>query len=361
VQQEVTQTLDLEGLRRKIWRRSHSLNSLKVFEHAVKAFESFLEPKTLRESLTLDPSKTLERFVEWMDERGFRSQTQKSYLTYVKRFYAHHGIYVNPQQLKEKITLPKPQVFEDAALTKEEAKRIILECHNPELRALITLVKDTLARPSELISLRLEHVNLAHDPPYLTIPAYAAKNNLPREAFFTNETKQFLVTHLQRKNIAEPHRYIFLSDKEPLDPIGDEVGFQKAVMRRVSEFGKIWLLFLRRRLKDLAAEVEQRGATKRYRLHIYSWKKYGFTKIADTLGELAAHAIAGHKAYLITYYKKTREERAEDFKKVAPKLQLFAEEDQREKMKRELAAALDGLPSEGLAQILRVAKSLLKG
>jgi integrase len=361
MQQETTQTIDLEGLRRKIWRRSHSLNSVEAFDQAIKAFEKFLKPKTLRDALSEDPYETLEAFIDWMDERGYRSQTQQAYLAYVKRLYSHHGVFINPQQLRERVALPKSQVFEDTAPTREEAKQIILECHNAELRALLTLIKDTLARPSELLSLKLEHLNLAHDPPYLTIPAYAAKNNMPREAFFTNETKQFLLTHLQRKKITGPHQYIFLDNSKPLDPAADEVEFQNAVALKFKSLDETWRKMLKNRLPNLAEKVEQRGVLKRYKLHIYSWKKYGFTKITDTLGELAAHAIAGHKAYLITYYKKTREERAEDFKKVAPKLQLFAEEDQKEKMKRELAAAIEGLPPERLAQILKVAKSLLNG
>lgn len=114
-------------------------------------------------------------------------------------------------------------------------------------------------------------------------------------------------------------------------------------------------------LTTLCKQIEQRGVSKRYSIHIYSWKKHGFTKIADTLGELAAHAIAGHKAYLITYYKKSRDDRAKDYRKVAPKLQLFQGEDKEaEKLKHELAETVEGLPKERLAEILRIAKRQLK-
>ncbi|MCP8312426.1 MAG: hypothetical protein L6M37_05700 [Candidatus Methylarchaceae archaeon HK02M1] len=51
--------------------------------------------------------------------------------------------------------------------------------------------------------------------------------------------------------------------------------------------------------------------------------KFAFTKIADVLGSLATHAIAGHKKYFITYYKKSRKERAKDYLKAIPRLNLF--------------------------------------
>jgi len=362
VTQLTTTRLDLEGLKRRVWRVSHSWNSVKSFNIALKAFQRYLSPKTLEDALSLDPYETIDGFVGWLDEAGYRSSTQRSFVYFIKKFYTYHGIHVDRERFKDKVCLPKAQVFQDGALTTEDARRIILECHHTALRALITLIKDTLARPEELISLKLEHINLANDPPYLSIPAYASKNDLPREAFFTNETKEFLIAHLKRRKITQPNQYIFLTNKRPLDPVGNEAEFQRAVEDKLKNLRVVWYYLLKTRLPDLYQKVEQRGVRTRYRIHLYTWKKYGFTKIADTLGELAAHAIAGHKAYLITYYKKTREERAQDFKKVAPKLQLLQREEQEEeKMKKELIAAVEALPKEGLAEILKVAKSLLKG
>ncbi|MEM3427980.1 MAG: tyrosine-type recombinase/integrase [Nitrososphaerales archaeon] len=309
-----------------------------------------------------DPYKTLEGFVNWMDERGYRSHTQRLYVDFVKKIYIHHNIYIDKEKFKESVSLPKQQIHEDEALTTEAARKIILECHHAALRALLTLIKDTLARPSELTSLRLEHLNLAHDPPYLHIPAYASKNDLPRECFFTNETKDFLITHLKKQNITQPNQYIFLNNKKPLDPIADEKGFQTAVTRKLTALRSTWKYLLNTNLTELRKKIERRGVMTRYTITPYSFKKYGFTKIADTLGALAAHAIAGHKAYLITYYKKTREERAEDYKKVAPKLQLLQrEEDEEEKIKKELTNTINTLPKDRLAEILKIAKSLIKG
>lgn len=68
-------------------------------------------------------------------------------------------------------------------------------------------MKDTLVRPSKLLSLKLGDFNLTYDPPYLTIPSYAAKNDLPKEVFFTDETKSVLIDYL--KNISKPNHFLF--------------------------------------------------------------------------------------------------------------------------------------------------------
>jgi len=51
--------LDLEGLRRRVWRVSHSWNSVKSLNIALKAFQRYLAPKTLEEALNLDPYETI--------------------------------------------------------------------------------------------------------------------------------------------------------------------------------------------------------------------------------------------------------------------------------------------------------------
>ena len=112
-------------------------------------------------------------------------------------------------------------------------------------------------------------------------------------------------------------------------------------------------------MKNMRKQIERRSICKKFTIHIYSFKKYGFTKFADTLGDLAAHAIAGHKAYLITYCKKTGAERAEDFKKVSKKLELFKDADEEaQKLKQEITSSIDSLPKERLAEVLEALRRL---
>jgi len=82
-------------------------------------------------------------------------------------------------------------------------------------------------------------------------------------------------------------------------------------------------LTLRDKLPEFNEVVAGRGET-RYKIHRYSFKKFAFTTMADILGEMATRTIKGDSEYVMTYYRKSREDRAEDYRKVIPKLLVFA-------------------------------------
>jgi len=295
-----------------------------------------------------------------MDDSGFRSSSQNTRFYYATRILSHNGVQIDMKKIRENTPRPKKQIFNDEALTPEMAKTILLETRQPDLRLILCLEKDTLARPEELLSLKLGNLNLIHDPPRLTIPEYAAKNNLEREAFFTQETKEMLIAYLQRESIVKQSDYIFLRRKrEYLDPLGNEKTFQKVVVDRLETMENKWSYNYKHSpaLRNIIRPLERRGRRKTYNIHIYSFKKFGFTKIADTIGEVAAHAIAGHQEYLITYYKKTREDRAADYRKVAHKLQIFTTSNDVEKQQKVIEEEIKGLPPEALAQVLQYLKT----
>ncbi len=55
------------------------------------------------------------------------------------------------------------------------------------------LMKDTTVRPAELAGLQLKHFHLDElELPYLKIPSELSKNDIPRELFFTLQTKEIL-------------------------------------------------------------------------------------------------------------------------------------------------------------------------
>jgi hypothetical protein len=80
------------------------------------------------------------------------------------------------------------------------------------------------------------------------------------------------------------------------------------------------------------------------------YKKYAFTVMADALGEIAARAIKGDREYVLTYYRKNREERAEDFRKVIPKLSVFGS-DERSTMREQVESAIRTLDHDELARL----------
>jgi len=82
---------------------------------------------------------------------------------------------------------------------------------------------------------------------------------------------------------------------------------------------------LKNKLPELNNEVNGKRGTVRYKIHLYSFKKFAFTTMADTLREMGTRAIKGDSEYVMTYYRKSREERAEDYRKVTPKLLVFSQ------------------------------------
>jgi len=44
---------------------------------------------------------------------------------------------------------------------------------------------------------------------------------------------------------------------------------------------------------DMNEKVRQCGTMQRYKIHIYSFKKFAFTVMVDALGEIAVRAIKG--------------------------------------------------------------------
>lgn len=349
--------LDTQSLEEKLWRKSHSFRTITTFRSLLKTFKRFISETNIL--LNGDPYIVLDKFAGWLDDQGYRPTTIKSCLSIIKRLFTHNGISISADQLKEKVETPKTKPFQDSPLELETARRIILACDNDALKLTLLLMKDTLGRPSEVISLRLGDFDLSHDPPFLTIPAYSAKGDIAREAFFTYETKSVLMDYLKNRGIRKPDQFLFLTE-ENLDPIGDEKGFQIAVKKGLNAIENAWSYMMSKpAFQELRKIVQQRGKMRRYDIHMYSFRKYGFTKIADTLGPLAAHAIAGHEEYLITYYRKSRAEREKDYRKVMPKLCLFTPSED-EKLREQAASLIRELPREALLEILRIGKKALK-
>ncbi len=320
---------DLEGLRRKIYRRSHSLGSQLTFDVASKKFEVFLSSKKMdldsiiqrAKAGDLDVYDLLDEFVTFMDDQGLKAKTTRNYFSWAKKILRHHGVNVSNEIAKERIQLPRVQRPQDEKVSLEDARRLLLACKNERLKLLLMLSKDTGARPVEILGLRLKDLNLDSEPASMLIPAYLAKGDMERELFLTEEALSVLNDYLRRYDLTKPEQFLFLD--EQIDPIEEEQRFQEILERIKDAMETAWRRLLEDKLPDLNRRIPLRGVSPRYRLRLYSFRKFFFSKAADVLGELAAHALVGHESYLITYYKKTREERLKDFDKLRPELLIF--------------------------------------
>ncbi len=348
----------IERLKSRLWRRSHSLNTVKTYKSAVKKFEKYLANKSLTyEDVVKAPIEYLDDFAAWLDA-DLAATTTNEYVCYVKRLLKNMGAIINEDHFKENVTLPKARVFMDDKVNEEQIRRIILASTNQRLKTVLMLMKDTPARPVEILGLKLGDFNLSYDPPFVTIPPYLAKNDIPREVFFTQETKTLLTSYIESEGIKSANQFIFLHSV--VDELNEEL-FQKRLHELEHNIGIAFRTLLSSpEFKDLNEEVRQKGSAKRYKIHPYSFKKFSFTRTADILGELPARAIKGDSAYVLTYYKKSREERAEDYRKLTPKVSIFTM-DEKSKIRKQVEETVKDMKDKdlaGLLEFMRTAKGL---
>ncbi len=346
----------IERIRNRLYRKSHSWNTVRLFNNAVKKLEAYMDEKNLDYGdFIKSPIQSLDDFATWFDGLGYSAGTIRPYVYYVKKLLKVMGAEINIEDFKESIVLPKKRTFQDDKVSEEQIRRIVLACKNERLKVLLMLIKDTQARPGELLGLKLGDINLTYDPPYLAIPTHLAKNDEPREVFFTPETKAVLMSYLENNGIKNANDYVFLTGT--VDEV-DEKAFQKKLAMTSDYMRNCFRrLISKPEFVDLNVAVQQRGKMTRYKYHPYSFKKFAFTKAVDTLGEIPARAMKGDREYVQTYYKKSREERAEDYRKLIPKLSVFGM-DEKSKLREQVEEAIKSVKEDGeLAAVLEFVRN----
>lgn len=341
-----------ERLREKIWRRSHSLKSVETFDDSMKSFEKFLSQKNCTYSECLqNPIQALDDFGAWLDANHSPS-TIRTYVHFAKKSLKFLGAQIDNESFREKVTMPKKRPFQDDKVTKEQIRRIVFGLKHLGLKTLLMLIKDTQARPGELLGLRVSDFNVTHDPSYLNIPAERSKNDMPRELFFTQETKELLVSFIENQSKKQSDFLYLPKDTDSVD----EMAFQKKIDGTANTFGRTFReLISRPQFADMRQTVQTRGMT-RYKIHIYSFKKFAFTVMADELGEIAARAIKGDMEYVLTYYRKSREERATDYRRAIPKLSVFGS-DEKYMVRDQIAAKIKSMKDDDLARLQKFLKT----
>ncbi len=141
-------------------------------------------------------------------------------------------------------------------------------------------------------------------------------------------------------------------NKQP--DVTDEKKFQKTLKIVLGEFEDAFRkLMMKPEFSDMRVPVQKCGKVTRYTIHPYSFKKFGFTVAADVLGELEARAMKGDKDYVQTYYRKNREERAKDYRKLIPRLSVFGE-DEEQKKREKAEAKVKTMSPEQLERVLEL-------
>lgn len=336
-----------EQIIEKALRRSDSYASKSTMNNLINAFIRFAKETNLTlEQCKQDPYDVLDRYAAYC-HKLYMASTVRTYMKGPRNILKALRVRIDAQEYRDRVTLPKARPTKDDKFQKEEIRRLILAVKHPGAKLLGMIMKDNQARPSEVLGLRMPDFELSYRYAYFTIPSERAKNDIPRELFISDETKEMFLDYVKANNIGE-NDWIFLSKEVPAD---NEEIIQKRIQ---TKYVSIWQAYdrtmKRPEFADLRKKIRDNEYGAKYDKHIYSFKKFAFTAWADAAGEMAARAIKGDSEYVFTYYKKSREERAEDFEKVLPRLLIFSSNP--ESVKEQIQEELDRMKKDELAILL---------
>ena len=344
----------MERIKNRLRRKSGNENTALMFESDIKQFLGYMRQKGYGHSdIEKEPKRIMEGFVSWLYDSNYASSTILLYFGFARLLLKEHDIKLTDDDVKY-IGLPKRMPFDDEKVSVEQIRRIVFACKHSGLRTLLMLMKDTMIRPRECVGLQLKHFNLEYEVPYLTVPYQLAKSKRTKELFFTYETKDLLVQHLKANRIDNPDDYVFLRKNYKYT---DEKDFTKRRNVRVRQYVGTFRDILRKPEFADMNQVVDRPQTRsvRYKIHPYSFKKFAYTVMSDVLSEAAVKSMKGDTDYALIYYKKSSDERLEDYKKVMSKLFVFdSSEDQLLKQKEKTKLLVNNATPDQIERIFAI-------
>jgi len=311
--------------------------SQKTYDQYLRGAKKFLETVGMDAETLIakvkkgeaDVYELLDTFVAKMVEEGLSPTSIRVYLAGVKHFLASNGIYLNKEEFKDKVILPKSQGnFPDRIPTKEELKMMYYAARF-DTRTMIVLMVSTGMRLGEVVRVKVEDINFDHDPPYIRLKPEYCKGKKGRIVLLTPEA----VDHLKR--------LIFMKQLKPKDRLfpNYEADAWAKIMRVIERVG-------------LLKKVNER----RYELHPHSFRKYFRTMLAAAgVQESFIRMLLGHRSYLDESYLRANIEMVkEQWNLAIPYLTIMSTESRTSKVSKvlELAKAL-GVTADELIEALK--------
>jgi len=105
-------------------------------------------------------------------------------------------------------------------------------------------------------------------------------------------------------------------------------------------------------LTVMAKESKRGRMGDRYKIHLYSLKKFYFSQATAEVGDMVAQAWCGRKAYLGTYLRLPLEERQKLYLKVMQRLTIFIQEPPRTEERLRERLKTRGLTDEMIDRVL---------
>jgi len=287
----------------KMYRRSKSLHSRRFYRAGLRKFNLFKEEENIRITQK-NIYSILDRFMEWLYKKEIRPKTQVNYLVAARRYLRYSGLKIDENEFRDKVTIPRVTKIPDQPITIEDLRTLLTAGRpNPKMRALILTLVSSGMRLGEALGVNVKHLDLDAEPGRITIPAELTKARARRVAYVSREAKSALAQIV--KGVSKENLVFGYS--------GDAWQREKVAIRTF------------RAVVERSSLDEKLENHRTHRIHFHAFRKFYFTKVADTLGEHIAHALTGHGFYMDTYYRKSEAERAKDYLKVVGKLTVLAD------------------------------------
>jgi integrase len=301
----------------KKFRRSKSLHTKRYYEAGIRQFRKYCEEKGINEVDEESVYGVLDGFVGWLDVRGIKPKTLTGYVHGAKKFLLFQDVRIDAQRFREKVEQPRILKIEDEPLSMETLRKVVsVGRPNRKMLALILLLLSSGMRLGEALKLKVSDLDLSASPARATIRAENTKGGRQRVVFMTDEARDAV------------KRILWDWDPAPRAPKAKVV--PATPDRLVFKFnGDIWLKE-KTAIQTFRRACERAGCDRlieghrTHVVHFHLLRKYFMTRGSDVIGEHATHALMGHSFYMDTYYRKTVEERALDYRRLVPHLTVFA-------------------------------------
>lgn len=234
-----------------------------------------------------------------------KPKTAHDYVSAVKKYLAFVDIKVDSSLFRAKVVMPKVSTIADQPLTIEQVRTVLTKGRpNPKMRTLILMLLSSGMRIGEALSLKVKDLALDSSPATVSVRAEYSKTRVGRTGYLSDEAKEAL-----REIVKDAP-----GDRLVIEYSGNLWEREKLAVRTFREVVE---------RAGLGEKIEDHRI---HRIHFHSFRKFFLTKAVDLLGDHAGHALCGHGFYMDTYYRKSEEERAQDYLRLMPQLSVFGRE-----------------------------------
>ncbi|MFQ5440942.1 MAG: tyrosine-type recombinase/integrase [Nitrosopumilaceae archaeon] len=285
-------------------------------KHSVKLFNEFvdLDAKIKQFKNADEPDEEMEELMqEWINHIvknppnviPLSPQTLKQYVNSLNAYLKYHRFRTDLRNLK----FPKELKEEKHAISVPEIKQILRVAEWKKKGFYLSLIS-TGARPREILGLTKNDVTWLGDKYKAIIPAKLTKKGMSRSVFFSKECTPFLNKLLKKEgNHIFPHH-------------------STSLKRAVSNEDNVFRSYCNK-----IGFTEKYDTTGYFKINLYCFRSFFFTKALDHFKDDIAHAMIGHGAYLQVYQRRNEAEKKVFWDELEPDVLIFDESKKDQKIK----------------------------